>query len=456
MSDYEGLRQQHLALAAGLTPQFIDRIGWPASRLAGHRIRQLRQLAQFAAQRSPWYRKQLAGTDLENLDENALAGLPVLTKADLMDNFDDIVTEDRLSLRQIEDHLETVSTGSYLLDRYTAMTSGGSTGRRGVFVYDWEEWAVFWLSLYRYLLQVKRDDPELAARPAVMANVSAAHFSHGTAAMARTFSGPVIANVRFPVTLSIDEIVAGLNRTQPDFILCYSSALLPLAHEAMAGRLRIAPLRIVAGADPLLPEIRAAAERAWGIRVHNWWGASEGGGLAVGCDAGSTHLSDDLLIIEPVDDAGRPVPAGERSAKVYLTNLYNRTMPLIRYEITDEVTMLPEPCGCGSTHRRVADVQGRLDDVFDYRGIRVHPHLFRAAIGQRAAIIEYQVRQTARGADIAVRCNAPVDAEQLGSAIAAALDRLGLPDPQVTVGMVDALDRLGAGKLKRFIPLSAP
>ena len=78
-----------------------------------------------------------------------------------------------------------------------------------------------------------------------------------------------MTTVRFPVTLRTEEIVAGLNKAQPDFMLVYPSVLHALAHEAAAGRLRIAPRRILAGAEPLLPEIRAAAEQAWGVKVIN-------------------------------------------------------------------------------------------------------------------------------------------------------------------------------------------
>lgn len=190
----------------------------------------------------------------------------MLTKTELMEHFDGIVTDSRLSLGRVEHHLKTIETGSYLAGGYTAITSGGSTGQRAVFVYDWDGWAVFWLSLFRGLLRAKNADPELAGRPAVMANVAAAHFSHATAAMARTFTGPQITSVRFPVTLPTEEIVTGLNSAQPDFLLAYPSALHVLAHEAVAGRLRITPRRILAGAEPLLPEIRAAAEEVWGGR----------------------------------------------------------------------------------------------------------------------------------------------------------------------------------------------
>jgi len=457
MSDYETQRQRHVAGAMALAPRLMEQLSWPADRLAEHRTRQLRELVRTATERSPWYRKRLAGVDVDHLDEASLPELPVLTKAELMGHFDDILADSRLTLAGLDRHLSAVQTGSYLLDRYTALTSGGSSGQRGVFVYDWEAWAVFWLTCYRTLLRARSSYPDLAGRPAVMASVTAAHFSHATAAMARTFSNPRMTVVRFPVTLRTEEIVAGLNETQPEFMTVYPSVLHALAHEAAAGRLRIAPRRVLAGAEPLLPEIRAAAEEAWDVKVINVYGTSEGGGTAVGCDRGGTHLSDDQLIVEPVDLAGRPVAPGQRSAKIYLTNLYNPVLPLIRYEITDEVTVLPGPCACGSAHRRIADIQGRLDDVFTYRGGQVHPHLFRTALSREAGVVEYQVRQTPAGAVIAVRCAAPVNLDGLRDRVATALARAGLERPQVTVEVVDRVERPGGpAKLKRFIPLDPP
>ena len=209
-------------------------------------------------------------------------------------------------------------------------------------------------------------------------------------------------------------------------------------------------------AEPLLPEIRAAAEAAWGVRVGNLYGVSEGGGAAVPCAHNRSHLSEDLMIVEPVDEAGRPVAPGTHAAKIYLTNLYNRTLPLIRYEITDEVTILAQPCPCGSAHRCIADIQGRLDDVFIYAGRRVHPHVFRSVLAQHAGVIEYQVRQTDDGARIALRCAAPVDLQAIRRQTTRALAGLGLTRPAVEVEAVDHLPRdPGTAKLKRFIPIGA-
>jgi phenylacetate-CoA ligase len=89
----------------------------------------------------PWHRKRLQHVDLDSLGEASLAALPTMTKDDLMANFDEIVTDDRLRLDVVEDHLERLTgADAYLFGRYHAGASSGSTGRRGVFVYDWDGW----------------------------------------------------------------------------------------------------------------------------------------------------------------------------------------------------------------------------------------------------------------------------------------------------------------------------
>jgi phenylacetate-coenzyme A ligase PaaK-like adenylate-forming protein len=185
------------------------------------------------------------------------------------------------------------------------------------------------------------------------------------------------------------------------------------------------------------------------------WGTSEAGVTAIGCFKGTgMHLTDDLLIVEPVDTDGNAVPAGVRSHKVYVTNLFNPLLPLIRYEITDEVTLLDEPCACGSVHRRIADIEGRNDDTFVYgEGVSVHPHLFRSILGREPAISEYQVQQTRTGAMIVVCADGAVDLEGLTRKLELALAESGCPEPMATVSVVERIPTLATGKLKRFLTL---
>jgi phenylacetate-CoA ligase len=136
-----------------------------------------------------------------------------------------------------------------------------------------------------------------------------------------------------------------------------------------------------------------------------------------------------------------------------MTNLYNHAMPLIRYEITDEVTMMSEACPCGSGHRLIEDPQGRLDESFRYGGLVVHPLVFRSPLGLCRNIVEYQVRQTHRGAEIAVRCQGRPDLAALHTEVTKKLTAVGLHGAEVAITAVDHLPRQDTGKLKRFIPL---
>jgi len=100
----------------------------------------------------------------------------------------------------------------------------------------------------------------------------------------------------------------------------------------------------------------------------------------------------------------------------------------------------------------VADPQGRLDDCFRYGDVVVHPHVFRSPLARERVVLEYQVRQTARGAEVAVRCDGQVDLEALRSRIAADLAKVGLASPEVSVSAVDRIGRQDTGKLRRFVP----
>lgn len=454
MGDYEAIRQRHLASALERLPEHIDRLRWSAAQLRDWRTGRLRALLATAREKSAWHRQRLAGLDLSRIDEDGLRALPTMTKDDLMAHFDAIVTDVRVTLAQVDAHVAALTSDAYLLDDLHAVASGGSSGVRGVFVWSWEAWADTYLVNLRRQMHESAVSPEPAEVPVVMV-VAADNAAHFTSANPQTFRSDFPAVHRLPVTLPLAEIVAGLNRINGNALVSYASMLATLAAEARAGRLRIAPRRVMSTAEPLLPEIRAAVEDAWHAPIANMWGTSEGGITALGCFRGEgMHLTDDMVIVEPVDARGEPVPAGMRSAKVYLTNLCNPILPLIRYEITDEVTLLDGPCPCGSAHRRIADIEGRLDDLFRYAGgLTVHPHIVRSILGREPRIVEYQVRQTAAGADVQVRVREAIDPAAIARQLEDELAHAGLAAPAVTVGVVDAFPRQGTGKLKRFVPL---
>jgi phenylacetate-CoA ligase len=454
MASYEETRHKQLADLAGILPGQVERVRWPAERIRQERRDRLRDLLGVAMARSPWHRDRLRGVDPERFGEEDLAGLPPMSKDELMENWDGIVTDRRLSLADVDRHLSGLTSDAYLHDEFHAVASGGSSGRRGVFAYGWQAWIAAYVGFPRMALWDRAVSPELAGRPLTVGFVAAENAAHMTSSMAQTFANPEIPVARFPVTRPLDETVAGLNEYQPLVLMGYPSALALLAVEAREGRLRIAPRRVGATSEPLLPHVRRSLETAFAAPVGNVWGISEAGPMGVGCWRGpGMHLCDDLVIVEPVDRDGRPVPVGTRSDKIYLTAISNPTTPLIRMEITDQMTFLPGPCPCGSAYQLIADVEGRLDDVFTYPGgVLVHPHLFRSILLKETAIVEYQVCQTPRGAEVLV-IGRLRDQAGTGRAIESELARLGVLDAAVSFRAVDAFERQETGKVKRFIGL---
>lgn len=130
------------------------------------------------------------------------------------------------------------------------------------------------------------------------------------------------------------------------------------------------------GAEPHSEETRKRIEAIYGIDVYNSYGLTEmnGPGVAFECEQkGGMHLWEDNYILEIIDPAtGEPVADGQLGEMV-LTTLKREAMPLLRYRTRDITAVMPEPCSCGRTHRRIARITGRSDDMLIIRGVNIFP-----------------------------------------------------------------------------------
>jgi phenylacetate-coenzyme A ligase PaaK-like adenylate-forming protein len=433
----------------------MGHLEWSAEKLAAERLAGLRSLVTYAKERSPFYARRLAHIDPSTLTEADLTSIAPLTKGELMANWDEIVTAPELTLERCECHLSRAAEDSLQIDGFRVLASGGSSGLRAVMPYDDAEWRLFGASAIRWTLRWTLRSQETLNLQPVVAQIQSAEPTHMSGLISKTDWGTSFHS--FPVTLPFAEIVKGLNEAQPDFLIGYASSLRMLAEETLAGRLPVEPRLVLSGGEPLTLEESQLLKIAWGASIFDCYGSTEVGVLAM--NGGSTaglYLSDDISIIEPVDHQGRAVEPGERSAKAYVTPLRHRTLPLLRYELRDEVTLLAEPCPEGIPFRRIEHIQGRLDDIFTYPpDIRVHPIAFRSPLTRCRAITAYQVRQTPRGADIAVMASEQFDREALVREIEGGLAGLGLPRPRVTIEWVETIPRTSGGqKLMRFVPLA--
>ena len=447
---YTPTRIVHFAYFASLVSRYVRRLRWPRERIEVEQTRALRGLLGHAAKRSPWHSERLSGIDLDRLTIADLASVPTMTKRDLMEHWDSILTDRRITRAAAETHLRSLKRDAYFQGSHHVIASGGSSGTRGVFVVDWHGWAAAFAGFARGILVAQRD-----LKLGFPLSIAAESPAHATSALAQTFSPPWRSAQRLPVSLPLDEIVAGLNQADPSFLHCYPSFVPVLCAETRAGRLRIKPRAVWCTSEALLPEVREAAEQTWGATVLNSWGASESNGGTFACTAGDGfHISEDLNLIEPVDADGRPVTRGERSERILVTNFSNRVQPLIRYEITDEFRVLTDPCACGSEYLKVADVHGRADDVFRYpAGLVVHPLAFRSPLGKEPSVLEFQVRQTKQGADVDVVAEGDFQTEAVERALIESLQRVGLQEPRVRGRRQSTIPRSETGKLTRFVSL---
>jgi len=121
----------------------VRRLGWSAERLAAERELRLRELLQWSYDHSDFWRERLVGHDLSAFTEADLPSLPILTKKELMANFDRIVTDPNLTLERVNDHVNHLDADAYLDDQYRTVVTSGTGGVRGIFVYGWSEWITY-------------------------------------------------------------------------------------------------------------------------------------------------------------------------------------------------------------------------------------------------------------------------------------------------------------------------
>ena len=429
---FEQLKAAWLPVLRDGIAEHVRRLGWSVPDLRAHQRAGLRALLAHAIERSPFHRRRLAGVDPGRFELADLASLPVMTKAQLMEHFEEVLTERDLSRAAVERALaETTTEPVPIGGRYIAMASGGSSGVRGVFVLDREAFVAFVGSLTRNLAArlpagARVQSAMVCAASAVHATVAAPAFTVG-AELPFEFT-------TIPVTRPRDEIVARLDTLRAPLLYGYPSML-----SQLAGRLTYRPTMVTSTSETLTPELRAAIKDGLGCPIADTFGSTEGLVGATAPDEDVFTFNSDVCLLEIED------------GRVLVTNLANRLQPLIRYELGD--TFVPAGESPGGFVR--AQVRGRADEVLQYPGgVAIHPHAIRAVLVKTPEVIDYQLRQTTRGVEIVAVVTGELDAHVLCRRAAAALVEAGLPDAEVSLTQTGTLPRdHRTGKLQRVVPI---
>jgi amino acid adenylation domain-containing protein len=439
----------------------VDGLYYSKQRLQQVRNERLRTLLIHAKSNSPWYKKTLAHIDVEHFTEERLNELPTINKSILMENWDAIVTDRNLTLELIEKHLKEKTDSIdalYLFDRYHVVSTGATSGKRGIFIFDWDEWLTYYTNFVRYPSYNHERTEPLLTRPQ---NLKIAYFftkniTFTAFAFLKSFHVDNAKRYCFSMTAPLDQICAMLNKVQPDVLTSMPSFIYKLSQEAIAGKLKIQPTIIYVGAETHYEQFQHNIQKAWpNVHVFNTYSSTEGV-IAKNCRANhdEMHLNDDFCIVEPVDANNNPVTKGVLSNKQFITNLYNYTLPLIRYESSDQLLFLNKDCDCGIQHQLIVSPGGRSEFDFIYSNNLIIKHsLFVRLLLADKNIQEYQVIQTKNGADIKLLTKGLVDKIKLQETITKHLNQAGLDKPIINIIEVKQFDYLLSGKLKRFLKL---
>ena len=425
--------------------ELAARDAWSRDRLEQHQRERLQELVRFAKARSPVYRERLEMVDPDRPVD--LEAISPVTKRELMDSFSAWATDPRLKLDELDRHLRAVDADVLLHGEYRVVSTGGSSGRRGIFCFSQEEWVAYAALVLREMRAfgaVPADAPGAGRRR--VASVLAPAPAHISWRFNESLDLGLRPRLTLSVTSPLQATVDALNAFAPDQLTVFPSFAAMLVDEQRAGRLRIAPRLVITGGEVRPPTLPDAVREVWGVDPHEVYGSTEGLSAST-CEHRRLHLAEDEAIVEVEED------------RLLYTNLWLRTQPLIRYEITDLVVLDPEPCPCGRTTRVIASVDGRADDVVrlpaaDGTVVTLHPEVVAAPVAAIPGVRHFQIVHDAQGLRVLlvpVHDPAAVAAEAR-RAVMDALVRFGAPPTDVRVELVDRIPRAdGPGAKHRSV-----
>jgi len=413
----------------------LDRSQWlPAEQLRECQLEQLRTLLRHAKATVPYYARTLCELDVDRLDWAAFHALPTLSRKDLQANFDVLKSS-------------TLPPGH---GRVVQGQSSGSTGMPVRFLQT-EAAQLFWnaLTLREHLWQERDFSGKLAAIRIKVEEGRRLDWGLPVAALFRTGPG-VTLNVRTDVERQLEWLLC----EDPDYLITHASNLHALAELSLRRGVRLPRLRQARSySEALRPDLRGVVRQAWGVDVADGYSCEEAGYIALQCPLHEHyHVQSENLLVEILDEAGRPCGQGE-TGRVVLTPLHNFAMPLIRYELGDYAEV-GAPCDCGRGLPVLARIHGRRRNMVVLPDGRRHwPSLPSTLWLSVAAIRQFRVVQTTPDSlEVTYVMDRPLTDPEQKKLEAALAERMGHAFG-VVWNRVDSIERSPNAKFEDFVSL---
>lgn len=328
----------------------------------------LHELVDYARQHSPYFTKLYAHIP----EQYSLTDLPVTQKADLLNHYNDWVTDRELDIDKVLAYVcrDASQANELLLGKYTALKTSGSSGNPLPMVRDDHRNKIH-AQLIAQRLCGRMDPDFLNIRKNKVATVI--HTSNGASSyeaakrMLQANPGYEHNFLCISVLDSIEHIVEELNRFQPDSMTGYPSVLVQLALEQQKGNLQLQLKAMASSAEMLSEENFYLLQKAFNCPIANNYCMTEGGEIAMTHNCPHLHLNEDWIIVEPVDKDMNPLgETDEWSEGILVTDLSNYVQPIIRYYVNDVVRIKREPQECCPLPQ--LEIRGRVLPTYTIAG----------------------------------------------------------------------------------------
>lgn len=320
----------------------------------------LRETLFFTYDHSTFYRElwEKNGIKREDLNAASLEQLPIVTKRQLMENFERVVTESDIVKADVEKFIDGDTSGAALYrNSYVVLNTSGSSGYIGIFLFTTSFWDKIIATLVARLINLPLR--KLFTRKNRLAFTGEILGHHAGASLVRSAPALFFNTKSLSISEPEEKIIEDMNKFMPHILTGYASALASLAEAQLSGRLRITPEIIISSGEPLTPIRQQRIESAFGKKAADFYGATEC--LAIGADisgSGFLDIFDGILKLEVVDDNGKLLLPGNLG-RVVITVFGNKIQPLIRYALDDEVVLEPESAETPHPFTRAQRVLGR-------------------------------------------------------------------------------------------------
>lgn len=355
--------------------------------------KKLRRLLKYAYEHSAYYKKVFEenGIREDNLASTPLSAFPTLDKEVLMAHFDELTTVPELRQEWIQQFDESASMEQKYLGKFHIVHSSGSTGTPRYFVYDERAWEQMLIGIVRGALwgmSLSQMLKLIFHKPKILYIAATDGRYGGAMAVGDGIKGIGAFQMFLDINTPLSEWVRRVKDFEPNIVIGYPSAVKILGELVERREVELNLFRVISCGEPLSYGMRHYMEKTFQCSVANFYGASET--LAMGVEVNEKEgmfLFDDMNLIEVVD------------GEMYVTVLYNDSQPLIRYHISDQLSLKErERTGKNSCpFSRAEAVLGRNEDVLWFEesdGKREFLHPLAVEGFCVEGLLDYQFRQT--------------------------------------------------------------